>query len=72
MQVFQTCGVPPSLGKMVLPMIGCTKNKIKALTNNVMAKRAKAKGLPPGLNGASSSVGFSPRGFSSTKSVVPL
>src|SRR5262245_59778058 len=48
MQVFQTCGVPPSLGKIIFPMIGCTKNSRKALTKRVKAKNSRAKGLPPG------------------------
>ena len=44
MQVFQTCGVPPNLGKISLPIKGWTKNSEKALTNNVKAKRGRAKG----------------------------
>src|SRR5262245_46700838 len=48
MHVFQTCGVPPSLGRMVLPTMGCTRKRMKALTNSVMAKRGRAKGRPPG------------------------
>ncbi len=44
MQVFQTCGVPPSLGKIILPIRGCTRNSKKALTNNVNANSGKAKG----------------------------
>src|SRR5438309_6450100 len=42
MQVFQTCGVPPSFGNIILPTMGCTRKRIKALTNNVMAKIGKA------------------------------
>ena len=38
MQVFQTAGVPPSLGKIILPIIGWTKKRSEALENNVSAK----------------------------------
>src|SRR5262245_51442202 len=43
MQVFHTCGVPPSFGKIILPIIGCTRNSKKALTKRVMAKSGRAK-----------------------------
>src|SRR6187200_233437 len=43
MQVFHTCGVPPSLGKIILPIIGWTKNSINALMNSVIAKTMRAK-----------------------------
>jgi len=44
MQVFHTCGVPPNFGRIILPIMGWTKNSKKALTNNVRAKSGKAKG----------------------------
>src|SRR5262245_40844690 len=51
MQVFHTCGVPPSLGKIILPIVGWTRNSMNALTNSVTAKNGRAKGLPPGQAG---------------------
>jgi hypothetical protein len=36
MQVFQTVGVPPSKGRSILAIIGCTQNKSSALTNKVV------------------------------------
>ena len=35
MQVFQTAGVPPSSGKSIFAIIGCTQNNSDALANNV-------------------------------------
>ena len=43
MHVFHTCGVPPSMGKMSLPMMGCTKNRMNALMNRVSEKSGNAK-----------------------------
>src|SRR6516165_12295024 len=43
MQVFHTCGVPPSFGRISLPIIGCTRKRRKALTKSVTAKRGRAK-----------------------------
>src|SRR5262245_50580951 len=56
MQVFQTCGVPPSLGRIILPIIGCTKNSRKALTKRVPAKNS-SKGLPPQRAGSGTRIG---------------
>src|SRR5262249_42944656 len=53
MQVFQTCGVPPSLGRISLPIIGCTRKRIKALTKSVAAYNGRAKGIPPWWRGRS-------------------
>src|SRR5262245_4151490 len=50
MQVFHTCGVPPSLGRIILPIIGWTRKRMKALTKSVAAYRGRAKGLPPWQN----------------------
>src|SRR5262245_31089938 len=44
MHVFQTCGVPPSLGRINLPINGWTRNSRKAETNSVIAKSGRAKG----------------------------
>src|SRR5262245_7497710 len=49
MQVFQTWGVPPSLGKIILPTIGWTRKSKNALTNSVIAKKSSGKGPPPGV-----------------------
>src|SRR5262249_30576652 len=38
MQVFQTAGVPPRCGRIILPIIGCTMNKRVALTKSEIAK----------------------------------
>ena len=38
MQVFQTSGVPPSSGRIILPIIGCTRKSSVALVNSVSAK----------------------------------
>jgi hypothetical protein len=38
MQVFQTCGVPPRRGKIILPIMGWTKKSKNALTNSDAAK----------------------------------
>ena len=38
MHVFQTAGVPPSSGRIILPTIGWTRNKRVALTNSVRPK----------------------------------
>src|SRR5439155_13598615 len=46
MQVFHTWGVPPSLGKIILPTMGWTRKSKNALTNSVMAKKSRAKGPP--------------------------
>src|SRR5579871_1691357 len=47
MQVFQTCGVPPSLGRIILPTSGWTRNRMNALTKSVTAYRYRTKGAPP-------------------------
>jgi hypothetical protein len=39
MQVFQTAGVPPRRGSIILATIGWTKKRRVALVNKVMAKR---------------------------------
>src|SRR5438874_10205314 len=44
MQVFHTAGVPPSLGRIILAIIGWTRNKSVALTNSVTAKRTGMRG----------------------------
>lgn len=45
MHVFQTPGVPPSRGRIILPIIGWTKNKSAALTKRVNAKRKSKEHL---------------------------
>ena len=39
MHVFQTAGVPPNRGKIILAIIGSSRNINAALTNNVTANR---------------------------------
>src|SRR6266498_2367482 len=58
MHVFQTCGVPPSLGRIILPIIGWTRKRMNALMKSVAAYSGRAKGLtsmakkqPPGRGG---------------------
>jgi hypothetical protein len=48
MQVFQTAGVPPSAGRIILAIIGWTRNSRVALTNSVRAKRTAKEGSPEG------------------------
>jgi hypothetical protein len=45
MQVFQTAGVPPNLGKISLPNIGCRLNISVALVNSVAAKSRMSENL---------------------------
>jgi hypothetical protein len=40
MQLFQTIGTPPRMGRIILPIIGCTMNSRNALTNSVTANNA--------------------------------
>src|SRR5438552_13229663 len=57
MQVFQTSGVPPRRGSIILPTSGCTMNSSVALRKSVRANRSKTptvllekedgKALPP-------------------------
>src|SRR5882724_6447349 len=46
MQVFQTAGVPPNLGRIILAIIGCTRKSNVALRKSVVAKTS-GKGTPP-------------------------
>src|SRR5438094_9802860 len=46
MQVFQTAGVPPNFGRIILAIIGCTRNSSTALTNSVTANRTGKEHLP--------------------------
>src|SRR5207302_11197189 len=46
MQVFQTAGVPPREGRIILAIMGWTRKSSVALTNRVMAK-SNGKGVPP-------------------------
>src|SRR5262249_2711967 len=39
MHVFQTAGVPPKSGRIILPINGCTRNSSKALQKRVKAKK---------------------------------
>jgi hypothetical protein len=39
MQVFQTAGVPPRRGKIILAIMGWTRKSKVALTNKVKAKK---------------------------------
>src|SRR5260370_28943992 len=43
MQVFQTAGVPPSNGRIILPISGWKKKKREALTNSVRAKKSSIR-----------------------------
>ena len=45
MHVFHTAGVPPRRGKIILPTIGCTKNKSPALMNKVNANKKSKQHL---------------------------
>ena len=45
MQVFHTAGVPPSSGRIILPIIGWTRNSSEALTNSVSGRTAAAREL---------------------------
>src|SRR4029077_12949721 len=38
MHVFHTAGVPPSCGRIILPIIGCTRKRSVALTKSVRLK----------------------------------
>jgi hypothetical protein len=51
MHVFHTVGVPPSNGSNILATIGCTQNRSKALTNNVVAKNNDIHFEPGALAG---------------------
>ncbi len=45
MQVFQTWGVPPRRGKIILPIMGCRTKSKKALPNKVTANNGKVMWL---------------------------
>ena len=47
MHVFQTIGVPPSAGSIVLATIGSSAKSRNALVNNATAKSAVAASVPP-------------------------
>ena len=40
MHVFQTAGVPPSIGSTIFENMGCTANSSAAFTNNVIENSA--------------------------------
>jgi hypothetical protein len=40
MQVFHTAGVPPRRGRIIFPIMGCTRNNSVALLNSVNAYAA--------------------------------
>src|SRR5438874_9856387 len=47
MHVFQTCGVPPSLGRIILLIIGWIRKRMNALKKSVVAYTYRTKGAPP-------------------------
>src|SRR2546423_765885 len=54
MQVFHTSGVPPSNGRIILPIIGWTRNSKGALGNSVSGQ---ARSMTRGGNGAGTAAG---------------
>jgi hypothetical protein len=47
MHVFQTAGVPPKRGRIILAIIGWIKNSSRALTKSVMEKRSGKEKISP-------------------------
>src|SRR5262249_26782611 len=68
MQVFQTAGVPPSRGRIILAMIGWTRNRRVALTKSVSAKSSRTGTPPPAAPGPGAhSAVYQPTGRAATR-----
>src|SRR5947209_17865727 len=73
MQVFHTAGVPPSIGRSILPIIGWTRNSSVALTNRVSANRSssgRAANRKGHLRGWRAGRGIRPAGAGGGRRVV--